>query len=299
MKDFLLVSSLSGSGLRGRMGEATMIDNLLLSMSRRKLLSGLGTVATSGVAASVIGQAEPTNAQERWNDTVVPSILAFDINESTLDIQHLAPVFQRVFGDGKFVNEWYAQLVLYSEAIDLAGGPYTPFFDLSAAVLKYMGSIHNVPIQKADIDELGTRSMTMPPHPDVPAGLTQLKEAGFRLVTLTNSPAEVQVKQLKNAGIDGFYDKFFSVDGVRRYKPAPQVYHMAAEELHVPTSAICLISVHVWDNLGAQNAGCQSALVARPGNAPPPAMDLPGWPSPAAVGPDLPSVATQLIKLWR
>ena len=276
-----------------------MLHDFLLSMSRRKLLVGFGTVATSGATASVVGRATPARAQEAKRDPVVPSILAFDVNESMLDIQHLGPLFKRLFGDEKFVNEWYAELVLYSEAIDLAGGPYVPFFDLSQAVLKMMGSIHSVSIRQADIDELGTLSAAMPAHPDVPAGLKQLKDAGFRLVTLTNSSSDAQVKQLRNAGIDGFFERKFSVDGVRRYKPAPQVYHMAAEELNVPTSAICLISVHLWDNLGAQNAGCSSALVARPGNAPPPALSLPGWPVPAAVGPDLPSVATQLIRLWR
>jgi 2-haloacid dehalogenase len=230
---------------------------------------------------------------------VTPSILAFDVNESTLDIQHLGPLFRRLFGDEKFVNEWYAQLILYAEAITLAGGPYTPFFTLSQAVLKYMGSIHTVPIRPADIDELAKLSATMPAHPDVPAGLKQLREAGFQLVTLTNSPPDAQVRQLKAAGLDGAFDRLFSIDRVRRYKPAPQTYHMVAEELNVPTAAICLVSVHVWDGLGAQNAGCQSALITRPGNAPPPVLDVPGWPVPAAVGPDLPSVATQLIQLWR
>ena len=52
---------------------------------------------------------------------------------------------------------------------------------------------------------------------------------------------------------------------MRRFKPAPQAYHIVADELNVPTAAICLVSVHVWDGLGAQNAGCQSAFVARPG----------------------------------
>jgi 2-haloacid dehalogenase len=274
-----------------------VIDDL--SMSRRKLLAGAATVATSGVTAGIVGRPAPTRAQEAKSGAVVPSILAFDVNESTLDINHLAPLFQRLFGDGKIVNEWYAQLVLYSEAITLSGGPYTPFFNLSRAVLKMMGSVHGVLIQQADYDELATLSATMPPHPDVPAGLKQLKDAGFQLVTLTNSPSDAQVKQLKSAGVDHFFDKLFSIDRVRRYKPAPQAYYMLAEEMNVTTSSICLISVHLWDNLGAQNAGCASALVARPGNAPPPALDLPGWPQPSAYGPDLPSVATQLIKLWR
>jgi 2-haloacid dehalogenase len=73
---------------------------------------------------------------------------------------------------------------------------------------------------------------------------------------------------------------------------------MAAEELWVSTASICLVSTHVWDNLGAQNVGCPAALVARHGNTLP-ALAVPGWPAPVAVGPDLPSVAAQLIKLWR
>ena len=39
-----------------------------------------------------------------------------------------------------------------------------------------------------------------------------------------------------------------------------------------------------------------AALIARPGNAP---LPVPGLPQPQAVAPDLPGVATQLIKLWR
>jgi 2-haloacid dehalogenase len=80
------------------------------------------------VSASAVGRAAPAGAQEGKSGSVVPSILAFDINDSLLDIRHLAPLFERLFGDGKFVNDWYTQLILYSEAITLAGGPYTPFF---------------------------------------------------------------------------------------------------------------------------------------------------------------------------
>jgi 2-haloacid dehalogenase len=136
----------------------------------------------------------------------------------------------------------------------------------------------------------------MPAHPDVPAGLKQLKEANFRLVTLTNSPPDPQTSPLKHAGIDSWFEKSFSVDRVRRFKPAPQVYHMVAEELDVPPSAICMVAAHVWDTIGAQSVGCSGALIARPGNAP---LPVPGLPQPQAVAPDLPGVATQLIKLWR
>jgi 2-haloacid dehalogenase len=227
--------------------------------------------------------------------SVVPSICVFDVNETLLDIESIAPLFQRLFGDGKVLREWFGQLILYSNAITLSG-PYTTFFTLGQGVLKMLGSIHNVSVQQADIEELRMRMLTMPAHSDVPAGLKQLKDAGFRLVTLTNSPPDSQTSPLKHAGIDGWFEKSFSVDRVRRFKPAPQVYHMVAEELDVPPAAICMVAAHVWDTIGAQSIGCSGALVARPGNAP---LLVHGLPQPQAVAPDLPGVAAQLIKLWR
>ena len=226
---------------------------------------------------------------------MVPSICMFDVNETLLDIEFLAPLFQRLFGDRKVLREWFGQLILYSEAITLAG-PYTTFFTLGQGVLKMLGSIHNVSIQQADIEELSMRLLTMPAHPDVPPGLKQLQDAGFPLVTLTNSPPAPQTSPLKHAGIDHWFEKSFSIDRVRRFKPAPQVYHLVAEALDVPPTAICMVAAHVWDTIGAQSIGCSGALLARPGNAP---LPVHGLPQPQAVAPDLPALATQLIKLWR
>src|SRR5262247_3193697 len=234
------------------------------------------------------------SAQSR-NSAVFPSICVFDVNETLLDIEFIAPLFQRLFGDRKVLREWFGQLVLYSEAITLSG-PYTTFFSLGQGVLKMLGSIHNVSIQKDDIEELRMRLFTMPAHPDVPAGLKQLKDAGFRLVTLTNSPPDPRTSPLKHAGIDGWFEKSFSVDRVRRFKPAAQVYHMVAEELDVPPAAICMVAAHVWDTIGAQSIGCSGALITRPGNA---LLPVHGLPQPQAVAPELPALATQLIKLWR
>jgi 2-haloacid dehalogenase len=231
----------------------------------------------------------------RRSSAVVPSICVFDVNETLLDIEFLAPLFQRLFGDRKVLREWFGQLILYSNAITLSGS-YTTFFRLGQGVLKMLGSIHNVSIHQADIDELRLRMLTMPAHPDVPGGLKQLKDAGFRLVTLTNSPPDPQASPLKHAGIDGWFEKSFSIDQVRRFKPAPQVYHMVAEELDVPPAALCMVAAHVWDTIGAQSIGCSGALITRPGNAP---LPVHGLPQPQAVALDLPGVAIQLIKLWR
>ena len=100
---------------------------------------------------------------------MVPSVCVFDVNETLLDIEFIAPLFQRLFGDRKVLREWFGQLILYSDAITLSG-VYTTFFTLGQGVLQILGSIHNGSIQQADIEELRMRMLTMPAHPDVPAG---------------------------------------------------------------------------------------------------------------------------------
>ncbi len=50
-------------------------------------------------------------------------ILVFDVNETRLDIATLEPLFQRLFGSGAVMREWFAQLVLYSQTMTLASAP--------------------------------------------------------------------------------------------------------------------------------------------------------------------------------
>jgi len=264
-------------------------------IDRRKLLSGLGTAAVGGVTAKLLGHTSPANAAATQDASGSPSILVFDVNETLLDIEYISPVFERVFNDRKIMREWFNQLILYSDAVTLSG-PYVTFFDLGQGILKMLGTIHGVKVTASDIDDLRTRMLTMPAHPDVLAGLKQLKDAGFRLVSFTNSPPDQKASPLKNAGLSDWFERSFSVDRVRRFKPAAQGYHLVAEELNVAPSSLCMIAAHVWDTIGAQSVGYSGALITRSGNAP---LLVDKLPQPQIVAPDLPGVAVQAIRLWR
>ena len=226
--------------------------------------------------------------------TTTPSILVFDVNETLIDIESIAPLFQRVFGDKKVLREWFGQLILYSGVVTLCG-LYTTFFSLGQGLLEMLGTIHNVSVAPSDIDELRTLMMTMPAHPDVEEGLNQLKEAGFRMVTCTNSPPNPNGNSpIEHAGLAHYFERQFSVDTVRAFKPAQQVYHTVAREMSVPPASCCMIAAHVWDTIGAQSAGFSGALITRSGNAP---LNVNGMPQPQIIAPDLPGIAVQLIKL--
>ena len=81
------------------------------------------------------------------------SILVFDVNETLLDIETLAPLFTRLFGHERILREWFAQLVLYSQAMTLSG-LYTPFGELGSGALQMTADIHNVTLTDDNINEL-------------------------------------------------------------------------------------------------------------------------------------------------
>ncbi len=266
-------------------------DSFLID--RRKLIgTALGAIAASAVGTPL--SAEPQRPDCRTS-AGTPSVIVFDVNETLIDIESIAPFFENKFGDRRILREWFNQLILYSNAITLSSY-YQTFFTLGQGVLEMLGRIYGVSIKPADVEELRTRMLSMPAHKDVPEGLRLLKEAGFRLMTLTNSPPDKTGSPLEHAGLAHFIERQFSIDSVRRFKPAPQVYHLVAEVLEVPTSAICLVAAHTWDTIGAQSCGLSAGLIARKGNAP---LPVNGLPQPQAVAPDLPGVARQLIALWR
>jgi 2-haloacid dehalogenase len=218
-------------------------------------------------------------------------LIVFDVNETLLDLETMTPVFERIFREKMAMRLWFANLILYSEALTLAG-VYVPFTDIGAAVLQMLADTRGVRITPADKRELTDQFATMPPHPEVPAALRKLRDAGFRLFTLTDNLLEVQGRQLQQGGIIDQFEQRFSVDiaAVRRHKPAPEAYAFVERQLQVPPSELFLVASHTWDTLGAVAAGWGAALIKRPGND-----VLPVGPQPVIVGNDLDDVANQLI----
>lgn len=213
-------------------------------------------------------------SQNKIVNNKLPSIIVFDVNETLLDITTLEPLFERLLGDSIYMREWFAQLILYSETMTLSG-LYTPFGELGIGALKMTAAIHKVDINDEDIAELKQRMDSMPAYTDVVLALTQLRNAGFRLFTLINSPHSDSPTPLEKARLSHFFEQSFSVQSVERFKPAPETYQMVANELSVDISELYLVACHLWDVIGAQAAGCRRAFLTRPYNALLPIAKLP------------------------
>jgi 2-haloacid dehalogenase len=220
-----------------------------------------------------------------------PSVLVFDVNETLIDIDSMAPVFVRIFGDAVVMREWFGQLLMYSMTATLAGR-YVDFFTLGEGVLRMLADIRRVEIADDDVQALKQAMLTMPAHSDVEDSLIALRDNGFRLVTLTNSPPNPdRPSPLDNAGLGHLFERQLSVDACRAFKPAPATYRYVPEQLGVSPSDCMMVAAHVWDTIGAQSVGFSGALITRPGNA---ALPVPGLPQPTIVATDLREFAAKL-----
>jgi 2-haloacid dehalogenase len=220
-----------------------------------------------------------------------PSVLVFDVNETLIDIDFITPVFERIFGDPGVTRAWFGQLVTYSMTVT-SSGHYVDFFTLGQGVLRMLATIHGADVSDDDEDALKHAMLTMPAHPDAAEGLEALRDNGFRLVTLTNSPpSPFGPSPIEHAGLGHLFEQQFSVDACRAFKPAPAPYLYTCEQLGVAPADCMMVAAHVWDTIGAQSVGFSGALITRPGNA---ELPVPGLPQPTVVATDLRDLAAKL-----
>lgn len=218
-------------------------------------------------------------------------LIVFDVNETLLDLKALDPKFEQVFGNASVRTSWFG-LVLRNSLVATITGRYDDFGKIAGAALEMTAQLHDVTLSDEDRTAIMGGIRSLPPHADVIPGLEKLTSAGFRIFTLTNSPSHVVETQLQNAGITGYFEKSFSVDAIKKFKPDAEIYQMTAKELGVPADQIRLVAAHDWDVAGAIVAGCSAAFIARPGKVLNPLM-----PVPDIIGIDLTEVADKIISV--
>jgi 2-haloacid dehalogenase len=218
-------------------------------------------------------------------------VCVFDVNETLLDLGALDPHFERVFGDVGVRRTWFLQL-LQSALVATVTGVYWDFGTVGAAALEMVAEREGVDLSEEDEQEILGGMRELPPHPEVAKSLEKLREAGLRVATLTNSTREVAEAQMENSGLRGYFEQILSADAVKRLKPAPEPYRMAAESLGVGMGQVRLIAAHSWDVAGALRAGCAAAFVARPGMVLDPLVERPD-----VIGVDLREVADRILEV--
>ena len=220
-------------------------------------------------------------------------VCVFDVNETLLDLGALDPEFERVFGDASARQAWFGQF-LTSWLTAMVTGVYEEFGTIGGAALQMVAERQGVELSDEDKQRILGGMQELTPHPEVEENLSRLRNAGVRLAALTNSTQQVADAQLESSGLRGYFEQALSADAVKRLKPAPEPYRMAAESLGVEIGQIRLVAAHAWDVAGAMRAGCAAAFVARPGMVLNPLFERPD-----VVGADLREVADGILEAER
>ena len=191
-------------------------------------------------------------------------VLVFDVNETLLDVRALVPVFEREIGSARLLAVWFAQMLRNSMVATITE-TYRPFDVQGVAALRLVTKRAGEEVDPPTAERVVGAMRQLPAHPDVRPALERLRDAGFSMVTLTNSSPSMVEDQIRNAGLVDLFDQLLSVEAVRRFKPSPLAYASAADRVGRPIGELRLIAAHNWDITGAIRAGMKGAFVARPG----------------------------------
>lgn len=217
-------------------------------------------------------------------------ILAFDVNETLLDLAALDPLFEQIFTDSSVRKEWFNQFI-QNAFVTVIVDTYQPFGKIGMTALEMIAERRGVVLTEDHKAMIKDGLVNLPPYPEVHEALKFLKDSGFRMVTITNSTQEVGTEQLKNAGIIEYFEATLTAEKVHKLKPAREAYQLIADECGVGLKDIILIAAHSWDIAGAIAAGCNTAFIARPG-----AVIDPIHPTPNIIGNNLTEVAHAIVE---
>jgi 2-haloacid dehalogenase len=219
----------------------------------------------------------------------MPRVIVFDLIGTLLDLQAMDTHFERFFGDAAVRKEWFAQTLQLAMAAVITNS-YEDFGVQADTGLEITARRYKVSMLGEEKNLILGTLRKLRPFPDVAKNLQRLRDAGCKLATLTNSTAKAVEAQLTFAGLRDHFDELISADEVRCFKPAPEVYQLAARRLNVEPGQMRLVAVHDWDVTGALRAGCAAAFVARPGQ-----VMNPFGPQPDVRGVDLNEVTEKIL----
>lgn len=266
-----------------------------MKMTRRTSLRNVAAVGLGGALlpftlagsplASTIDKLVHPNAMQK------PKLLIFDVNETLLDLSGIKESVNKALDHEFAFNQWFALLLQYS-LVDTVTTTYHDFGTIGKAAMQMTQEKLGRSIPESKVEELIGMIKNLSPHPDVKPALDKLKKAGYRMITLTNSPPEVVTQQMQAAGLTEYFELLLSIESTRRYKPHPDTYAFALQKTGVNPGEAMLIAAHGWDIAGALRAGLQTGFIGREGQ-----VLYPLAPKPQMIGKTLAPIAENLVAL--
>jgi 2-haloacid dehalogenase len=192
----------------------------------------------------------------------MPKTLVFDAYGTLFDV-HSVQARCEVLWPGKgaqLSQTWRAKQLEYTWQRSLTRR-YAPFSQVTEDALLYACEFLGLRIDGTQQQALLQEYRRLALFPDVLPAFKKL--SGCKLAILSNGSPDMLDPLVAQCGLA--FDAVLSVDAKQVYKPAPEVYQLAVDELRTPKAQIAFVSSNCWDALGAKAFGFTVYWINRSG----------------------------------
>jgi 2-haloacid dehalogenase len=127
---------------------------------------------------------------------------------------------------------------------------YAPFSKITDEALQYACASLGLALDGGKSAALMQEYLKLALYPEVAGALAKFST---KKAILSNGSPDMLDPLVQQSGLS--FDAVLSVDELKVFKPAPEVYQLAVERLGVAKEAIGFVSSNCWDALGAKSFG--------------------------------------------
>jgi 2-haloacid dehalogenase len=138
---------------------------------------------------------------------------------------------------------------------------YVPFSTITREALAYSCEALSLKLGVTEMEALMAEYNMLRPFPDVAPAFQ--KWGRVKKAILSNGSRDMLEPLVRHSGLA--LDAVLSVDEVKLFKPAPEVYELAVRRLGVPKERIGFVSSNGWDAMGAKSFGFTVFWINRAG----------------------------------
>ena len=145
---------------------------------------------------------------------------------------------------------------------ELIQGEYRPYREILAETMRLFCDERGWPQEEGDGEALVRAMRSWQPFPDTRPALRRTREAGLRLMIVSNTDRDIMAHSLRHLEVP--FDHVQVAEDVGAYKPADEVFTRALEKIGEPPERVLHVAFGFKYDIGpAHRAGMNTAWVNR------------------------------------
>ena len=187
----------------------------------------------------------------------------FDAYGTLFDVHSVVEAGRAITSDPVAFSAAWRQKPLEYTWLRALMGRHEDFWAVTGAALRQTIRRLRLTASEGQLRQLMDAYLSLACFPEVDAALARLE--GRPRAILSNGSPKMLEAAVRSSGLGRHLQHVISVDAVRTYKPAPQVYALGPQVLSIPAGELLFVSSNAWDVAGAKAAGYRAAWCNRVG----------------------------------